>query len=84
MSLQISKITQKQWEKVLKALYYSAASGFSAGFLLSIANSLTNGNVDFTSISYSALLTGAVIAGAVAACNSLAVTVKQLFTSEKG
>lgn len=71
-----SKITEDQWKKVLKALYYSAASGFSAGFVLALAGVLQSGETTLTA----ALGTAAVVGGVVGALNSLAVTIKQLFT----
>lgn len=73
-----SKITQSQWQKVLKSLYYSASSGFVGGFMLGLAGAFqaTGASTNLKT----ALLTGAVVGGVVGALNSLAVTVKQLFT----
>lgn len=76
MGLEPSPITKPQWQKVLKALYYSAASGFSAGFVLALAGVLQGGETTLTA----ALGTAAVVGGVVGALNSLAVTIKQLFT----
>lgn len=80
MNLQPSPITTPQWKKVLKALYYSAASGFAGGFVLGLAGVLQTApnNPDFNVVV--ALQTAAIVGGVVGALNSLAVTVKQLFT----
>lgn len=75
--MKMSAPTQAQWVKVLKALYYSAGSGFTAGFMLALAGVLQNGNGNITQ----ALTTAAIVGGVVGALNSLAVTVKQLFTA---
>lgn len=76
MALQASPVTEDQWKKVVKALYYSALSGFSGGFMLALAGVLQGGE---TSLS-KALITAVVVGGVVGALNSLAVTVKQVFT----
>lgn len=80
MNLQATTITSNQWQKVLKALYYSVTSGFAAGFLLALTGvftSLANGGT--LSISKS-LVVALISAGVVGAINGLLVTVKQLFT----
>lgn len=71
-------ITPSQWKKVLKALYYSAASGFSGGFMLALAGAfqLNGAGTDLVT----ALKTAVLVGGVVGALNSLAVTIKQLFT----
>jgi len=76
MEFKGSKVSKGQWQKVLKALYYSAASGFSAGFALDLAGVLQSGETG----TISALGTAALVGGLVAALNSLAVTIKQIFT----
>lgn len=83
MNIQPSPISTKQWEKVLKALYYSAASGFAGGFVLGLAGILqaSSGHVHDLNL-VSSLETAAVVGGVVGAFNSIAVTVKQLFSSE--
>lgn len=78
MQLKPTVITTNQWQKVLKSLYYSAASGFSAGFMLSLSGVIQSGNMDLVH----SLSTAAIVGGVVGALNSLAVTVKQLFTTE--
>lgn len=75
--MKVSPMAQSQWTKVLKALYYSAGSGFTAGFMLALAGVLQSGSGDLTH----ALLTAVIVGGVVGALNSLAVTVKQLFTA---
>jgi hypothetical protein len=74
--MSVSQVSAEQWKKVLKALYYSAGSGFSAGFMLALAGVIQSGEID----PIQALQTAAVVGGAVGALNSLAVTIKQLFT----
>jgi hypothetical protein len=76
--MQTSPITTSQWKKVLKALYYSAGSGFAGGFVLGLAGVLQAGTANFHVVT--ALETAAIVGGVVGALNSLAVTVKQLFT----
>lgn len=79
MSLETSQITNDQWKKVLKALYYSAASGFAAGFLLAMAAGLqAQGIHDLNFVA--TVETAALIGGVTGAFNAVAVTVKQLFT----
>lgn len=80
MNLQPSPITTPQWKKVLKALYYSAASGFAGGFVLGLAGVLQTATSDPDFSIVVALQTAAIVGGVVGALNSLAVTVKQLFT----
>lgn len=75
-NLQASPVTESQWKKIAKALYYSAASGFSGGFILALAGVLSSGDASLGS----ALLTAAAVGGVVGALNSLAVTVKQVFS----
>ena len=78
----MSPITQEQWSKVLKALYYSFGSGFVGGLTLTLtsvfANILngTESNITFNK----ALIVALVVGGVVGGFNSLAVTIKQLFT----
>lgn len=73
-------ITPNQWQKVVKALYYSFSSGFVGGFTLAITNALTSltsgGHIDFGQ----AFAIGLLVAGVVGGLNTLAVTIKQLFT----
>lgn len=79
MNIQPSPISPRQWRKVLKALYYSAASGFAGGFVLGLAGALqTAGSPEFRIVA--ALETAAIVGGVVGALNSLAVTIKQLYT----
>lgn len=79
MNIQPSPITSSQWKKIGKALAYSAGSGFTAGFVLGLAGALqTADSPDFRLVA--ALETAAVVGGVVGALNSLAVTVKQLFS----
>lgn len=81
--MQITAITSNQFSKIVKALYYSASSGFVAGFLLAITGVFTNlSNGGTLSLSKS-LVTGVVAGAVVGALNSLLVTVKQLFTTEQ-
>lgn len=80
MNIQPSPISTNQWKKVVKALYYSASSGFVAGFLLAITGVFT-GIANGGNLSLSTSLVVALIAGGVVgALNSILVTVKQLFT----
>jgi hypothetical protein len=79
MSLQISPITKEQASKIVKALYYSAASGFTAGFVLVLGGVLP-GVLDGTTTLQGAFVAALVTGGVVGALNSLAVTIKQLFT----
>lgn len=73
-----SPITPHQWKKVLQALLYSASSGFAGGFMMALAGVLqTNGSQDLAAAFETALVVG----GVVGALNSLAVTVKQLFSA---
>jgi len=75
-----SPITPKQWQKVLKALCYSFGSGFAAGFSLAVTGALS-GLVNGGSLSVNTALIVALVAGGlVGAFNSIAVTIKQLFT----
>lgn len=73
-------ITPNQWQKVAKALYYSFTSGFVGGFTLAITNALTSiqsgGHIDIGT----AFVIGLVVGGVVGGLNTLAVTIKQLFT----
>lgn len=77
--LKISPLSDGQITKVLKALYYSAASGFTGGFMLSLAGvfQINGAETDFIA----ALKTAAIVGGVVGALNSVAVTIKQLFTT---
>lgn len=80
MNLQPSTITPNQWQKVLKASYYSFGSGFVAGLTLAVTGALT-GLADGHSFALTrALVTALIVGGVVGGFNSLAVTVKQLFT----
>jgi hypothetical protein len=81
MNLEPSPITPRQWRKVLQALYYSAGSGFAGGFVLGLAGVLqaSSGHIHDLNL-VASLETAAVVGGIVGAFNSLAVTVKQLFT----
>lgn len=75
--MQPSPLSSHQWQKVLKALLYSAGSGFAGGFMMGLAGVLqTNGSQDLVA----AFQTAFIVGGVVGALNSLAVTVKQLFT----
>lgn len=81
MTFKISKVTVDQWEKVAKSLYYSFSSGFIVGFLLAFTGGLSalvsrSGSVGFDQSLLVALVSGGLTGG----INSLAVTVKQLFT----
>lgn len=81
MNIQSSPITHRQWRKVLKALAYSASSGFAGGFMIGLAGILQQkGSFDFHVLI--ALETGALVGGVVGALNSLAVTIEQLFTED--
>ncbi len=80
MNLEASPITKSQWKKVLKALYYSASSGFAGGFVLGLAGVLQGAVNVHTLNVVAALQTAAIVGGVVGALNSLAVTMKQLFT----
>lgn len=80
MNLQPSPITSDQRGKILKALYYSFGSGFAGGFVLAVSGALTGllngGNVNVAK----SLAIAAVVGGVVGGLNSLAVTIKQVFT----
>lgn len=79
--MQATPITKTQWQKVLKALYYSASSGFVGGFILGLAGVLQASNGDLHSFNVLlALETAGIVGGVVGALNSLAVTIKQVFT----
>ncbi len=77
MNLEPTPITPRQWRKVLKALYYSFASGFSTGFILGVSGVLGGGVSFGKSLAFAGL-----IGGVVGGLNALAVTIKQLFTEE--
>ncbi len=84
--MQPSTITKRQWQKVLKALYYSASSGFAGGFVITATGllstalaALQNGHELHLSIGASFVIS-VIVGGVVGALNSIAVTVKQLFT----
>lgn len=77
-----TSITPKQWQKVLKALYYSFSSGFVGGLVLSLSGVLGGivngaGGAALGKSAVLALVVGAVVGG----LNSLAVAVKQLYTA---
>lgn len=80
--MQPSPITPNQSLKILKALAYSFGSGFVGGFLLSVTGIiqayLAGGPLD---LGQSALI-GLVLGGVVGGLNTIAVTIKQVFTSE--
>jgi len=84
MALQPSKITADQGQKILKALAYSAGSGFVGGLLLTLGGILSpltqGGQVTLDKTFLVSLAVGALVGGVVGAINALAVTVKQLFT----
>ena len=65
-------ITQNQWKKVLKALYYSASSGFAGGFMLALAGVFQAGMQNLSH----ALITAVVVGGVVGALNSLVIYLK--------
>ena len=78
-----SPITPNQFQKIVKSLYYSFSSGFIGGFILAVTGALPalvshSGSVALGQSLITALVTGGVVGG----LNSLAVTVKQLFTNE--
>lgn len=73
-------ITPHQWEKIAKALYYSFGSGFVGGFTLAVTGALSGlANGGSFSIN-AALATALVVGGVVGGLNTVAVTIKQLFT----
>lgn len=74
-----SPITTSQWKKVVKALYYSAASGFSGGFMLTLAGLFQQTGAS-TDLMF-ALKNAVIVGGVVGALNAVAVTIKQLFTT---
>lgn len=78
--MKTTPITQSQWKKVLKALCYSLGSGFVGGFVLGLSGVLQAGTSDLNIIK--GLETAAIVGGAVGSLNSLAVTIKQLFSEE--
>lgn len=76
----MTPITPGQWRKVLKALYYSFASGFIVGLTTSLTGVMTNfANGSAINLGKS-LLMGLIIAGLVSGVNTALVTIKQLFT----
>lgn len=80
MQLQPSPITEKQWQKVLKAMVYSFGSGFVVGLATALTGLLTvvanGGPLNLSASVGMGLLIGGLVGGA----NALAVTIKQLFT----
>lgn len=80
MKLTATPITQRQWRKVVKALLYSGISGFAGGFGLALVGVVQVPGHEFVE----GLKTAVVVGGTVGALNSLAVTVKQLFTPPNG
>ena len=74
--MQPSPISGNQALKILKALAYSFGSGFVGGVILSLANTLQTTGVTFNR----AVVTGLVIGGVVGGLNTIAVTVKQVFS----
>lgn len=74
-----SPITTTQWKKVIKALGFSASSGFAGGFVLGLAGVLQSAGSAHNLNVIVALETAAIVGGVVGALNSLAVTLQQLF-----
>lgn len=74
-SLHMSPITDNQWKKVVKAMLYSFFSGFVGALILSFGGLLQSGQPIEKKV-----LVSLVIAAVGGGLNTLAVTVKQLFT----